>query len=220
MHMVGSMQCPYFVKEAVEAIMGPAAAHVRVEAAEGIGGAFGGKEDFPNVLAGAAALLAWRSGRPVKFVLERGDDLLMTTKRHPSRVTIESWTDCETGRLMKLDIDYRLDAGACQTLSPVVLARGVLHAGGCYACPDVRVRGRLYRSDTPPNGAFRGFGAPQAEFAIEAHMEDITAALGVGPASFRRVNLLRMGDRFPPPNRWTSRISRNASTTCCYLRIQ
>ena len=195
--ITGSMQCPYFVKEAVEAILGDEAAEVSVITAEGIGGAFGGKEDFPNVLAGAAALLAWRTGKPVKLVLERATDLLMTTKRHPSRITIESWTDPGTGKLKRLDIDYRLDAGACQTLSPVVLARGVLHATSGYACPAVRVRGRLFRSDTPPNGAFRGFGAPQALFAIESHMDDIAAALGKSPAWLRHVNVMHPGDRFP-----------------------
>ncbi|MCD4829000.1 MAG: xanthine dehydrogenase family protein molybdopterin-binding subunit [Candidatus Cloacimonetes bacterium] len=197
MRVTGSMQCPFFVKEAVEVILGDEVAEVSVCQAEGVGGAFGGKEDFPNVMAGTVALLAWRSGQPVKLVLERDDDLLITPKRHPSRITIESWTDRTSGRLRRLDIDYRLDAGACQTLSPVVLARGVLHVAGGYSCPAVRVRGRLFHSDTPPNGAFRGFGAPQGLFALEAHIDDIAAELSLDPATFRQRNVMHAADSFP-----------------------
>jgi CO/xanthine dehydrogenase Mo-binding subunit len=197
MHVLGTMQCPYYVKEAVESIMGDAVAEVVVEVSEGIGGGFGGKEDFPNVIAGIASLLSYKTGKPVKIVLDRSDDVQITTKRHPSRVEIESFTDRKTGRLKKLTVDYRLDAGAYQTLSPVVLSRGVLHAAGGYGCPDVYVRGRLHQSNTPPNGAFRGFGAPQAFFAIESHLDDIAGKLGRDPYELRRDNLLRSGDEFP-----------------------
>ncbi len=197
MNILGSMQCPYFVKEAVEQIMGDAVSKVIVEVAEGVGGAFGGKEDFPNNIAGFAALLSYKSNCPVKIILDRNQDMIITTKRHPARVEIESYVDPDTKKIKKMSIDYRLDAGCFQTLSPVVLSRGVLHATGVYACDDVYIMGRLFRSNTPPNGAFRGFGAPQAIFAIESHIEDLAALLNAAPDEFRELNLLTNNDKLP-----------------------
>jgi CO/xanthine dehydrogenase Mo-binding subunit len=80
------------------------------------------------------------------------------------------------------------------TLSPVVLSRGVIHATGPYRCDNVRIHGRVVRTNTPPNGAFRGFGAPQTQFAAEVHMERIAEALGMDPVRLREVNALRPGD--------------------------
>ncbi|MBN2460313.1 MAG: xanthine dehydrogenase family protein [Candidatus Cloacimonetes bacterium] len=197
MFIRGTMQCPYFVKAAVEAIMGKTVAETVVETSEGIGGAFGGKEDFPNIIAGIAALLSYKSKKPVKIVLDRSDDIIITTKRHPSRVEIETFTNPAQKTIEKMTIDYRLDAGAYQTLSPVVLARGVLHSFGAYQVKDVFVRGRLLRSNTPPNGAFRGFGAPQAVFAIESHIDKIAAQLDLDPYDFKKINLLHSGSQMP-----------------------
>lgn len=190
-------QCPFFVKHGVEAIMGDSVKEVIIESPEGIGGAFGGKEDFPSLFAGICSLLSYQSGKPVKMVLERVDDIQITTKRHPARVELETWTDPETKKIKKCIIDYRLDAGAYQTLSPVVLARGVLHSIGGYSVPDVFIRGRLLKSNTPSNGAFRGFGAPQAFAAMEAHVDRIAADLKTDPYNFRKINLFKIGDEFP-----------------------
>ncbi len=197
MFVRGTMQCPYFVKSGVEEILGDAVDEVIIETSEGIGGAFGGKEDFPNIIGGITALLALKSGKPVKTVMDREDDIVITTKRHPSRIAITSWTDPKTQKLMKLDIDYRIDCGGYQTLSPVVLSRGVLHASGSYAIPDVLIRGRLLRSNTPSNGAFRGFGAPQAFFAIESHIDNIASEMNLDPLAFRRNNIIHVGDELP-----------------------
>ena len=201
MHVLGTMQCPYYVKDAVESIMGEAITEAVVEVPEGIGGGFGGKEDFPNVVAGIASLLAFKARRPVKIVLDRIDDVLITTKRHPARVEIESYSNRKTGRIEKLSVDYRLDAGAYQTLSPVVLSRGVLHAAGGYDWKDAVITGHLHRSNTPPNGAFRGFGAPQVFFAVESHLDEIAHSLGQDPYELRRRNVLRSGSRFPTTQR-------------------
>lgn len=195
--VMASLQCPFYVKEAVQSILGAEAREVIVRTPEGVGGGFGGKEDFPNLLAGIAALLSYRSGKRVRIVLERGQDVAITTKRHPARVRIDAAVDPGTGRIHELCVDYRLDAGAYQTLSPVVLSRGALHAAGAYAWPAVTISGTLHRTNTPPNGAFRGFGAPQALFAVEAHADCIAAATGLDPLTFRRANALRPGDRFP-----------------------
>jgi len=197
MFVRANCQCPFFVKEGVEAIMGDTIKEAVIETSEGIGGAFGGKEDFPSLLAGITSLLSYKSGKSVKIVLEREDDIQITTKRHPSRIEINSWSDLETKKIMKVDIDYRLDAGAYQTLSPVVLARGVLHAISGYSIPNAFIRGRLFRSNTPSNGAFRGFGAPQAFAAMEAHIDNIAADLKMNPYKFRKINLFKIGDEFP-----------------------
>ena len=90
-----------------------------------------------------------------------------------------------------------LDAGAYSTLSPVVLSRAAVHAGGPYACPNVRIRARAMATNTPPNGAFRGFGAPQVHFATETHLNRIAEALGISPLEVRRRNAYRPGDETP-----------------------
>jgi len=216
MFVKGTMQCPFFVKDAVVQILGNSVREVIVETSEGIGGAFGGKEDFPNIIAGITALLSYKSGKPVKTILDRSDDIQITTKRHPSRVEIETLTDPKTQKIRSLKIDYRLDAGAFQTLSPVVLARGVLHASGSYAIEDSYIQGRLFRSNTPTNGAFRGFGAPQAFFAIDSHIEKIAAELNLNPYDFRKKNIFRIGDELPS----SQKIPENHLLDCFEKTIQ
>ncbi|HLN57667.1 MAG TPA: xanthine dehydrogenase family protein, partial [Thermoanaerobaculia bacterium] len=175
----GSLQCPYYVHKALRVLLGLPPEKVRVVQTE-TGGGFGGKEEYPSIIAGHASLLAVKSGRPVKMVYDRVEDMLATTKRHPGVIRHRTGVT-KDGRLTAMDIDVLLDGGAYVTLSPVVLSRGVLHATGPYRCPDVRIRGRVTMTNTPPNGAFRGFGAPQTQFAAEVHMERIAEALGLDP---------------------------------------
>ena len=181
--ITGSLQCPYYVHAAVKRALGLDDAQTVVIQAE-TGGGFGGKEEYPSMLAIHAALLARAAGRPVRMVYDRHEDLLATTKRHPSIVTHRTAVSAD-GRLLAQDIDLVLDAGAYTTISPVVLSRGAIHAGGPYACPNVRIRARAMATNTPPNGAFRGFGAPQVEFAVETHVNRIAERLGVSPATLR-----------------------------------
>ena len=157
------------------------------------GGAFGGKEDYPSTLASHAALLAMKSGHPVKMVYDRIEDLAATTKRHPSRVRHRTALD-KNGKLLAMDIELATDGGAYSTLSPTVLSRATLHSSGPYSCPNVRVLSRSWATNTVPYGAFRGFGAPQAIFAIERHMDEIAAAIGIDPVELRRRNFLHDGD--------------------------
>jgi CO/xanthine dehydrogenase Mo-binding subunit len=188
----GSLQCPYYVHNALRVLLGLAPEKVRVVQTE-TGGGFGGKEEYPSMIAGHACLLALKAGRPVKMIYDRVEDMLATTKRHPGVIRHRTGVK-KDGRLTAMDIDVLLDGGAYVTLSPVVLSRGVLHATGPYRCPDVRVRGRVTMTNTPPNGAFRGFGAPQTQFASEVHMERIAEALGMDPVRLREVNAFRPGD--------------------------
>ena len=187
----GSIQCPFYALKAVRSLLGPDRP-VRVLQTE-TGGGFGGKEEYPSIPAGHAALLALKSGRPVKLIYDRVEDMIATTKRHPSIVRHRTGV-MRDGRLVAMEIDVLLDGGAYITLSPVVLSRGCIHAAGPYRCEHVRIDGRAVFTNTPPNGAFRGFGAPQTEFAVEVHMDRIAEALEMDPVALRRVNALRPGD--------------------------
>jgi CO/xanthine dehydrogenase Mo-binding subunit len=188
----GSMQCPYYVHRALAVALGLPGDRVRVVQTE-TGGGFGGKEEYPSHVACHAALLALKSKRPVKLIYDRVEDMVATTKRHPSIVRHRTGVTRD-GRIVAMEIDVLLDGGAYCTLSPVVLSRGVLHATGPYRCPHVRIRGRAMRTNTPPNGAFRGFGAPQTQFAIEVHMDRIARALDIDPVTLRAINAFRPGD--------------------------
>jgi CO/xanthine dehydrogenase Mo-binding subunit len=188
----GSLQCPYYVHKALVELMDLPPERVRVVQTE-TGGGFGGKEEYPSMLACHAAILARKSGKPVKMIYDRVEDLLATTKRHPSIVRHRTGLK-KDGRLSAMDVDVILDGGAYATLSAVVLSRGVIHAAGPYRCDHVRIRGRAMMTHTPPNGAFRGFGAPQTQFAIEAHMDRIAEQLKIDPVKLREINALRPGD--------------------------
>jgi CO/xanthine dehydrogenase Mo-binding subunit len=193
--VLGSMQCPYYIHKALMPLFGLPADKVRVQQAT-TGGGFGGKEEYPNMLAGHAALLAHKSGRPVKMIYDRHEDMLSTTKRHPARVRHRTGVTRD-GRLVAQDIDIVMDGGAYVTLSPVVLSRGILHASGPYSCPDVRIHARSVATNTPPSGAFRGFGAPQTLFAAELHWDRIAAVTGIDALTLRRRNLVHEGSELP-----------------------
>ncbi|MFZ5475830.1 MAG: xanthine dehydrogenase family protein molybdopterin-binding subunit [Myxococcota bacterium] len=188
--VVGSMQCPYYVHKALKRLLG----HDRVNAAQATtGGGFGGKEEYPSMVACHATLLALKTGRPVKLVYRRDEDLRATTKRHPATFWIRSVV-APDGTLLEWDARSVFDGGAYNTLSPVVLSRAMLHATGPYRCDNVHLSGVVVATHTPPNGAFRGFGAPQAQFAAERHVDRIARELRIDPLVLRRKNLLRDGD--------------------------
>jgi CO/xanthine dehydrogenase Mo-binding subunit len=188
----GSMQCPYYVHKSLVHAFGLPPERVRVRAAE-IGGGFGGKEDYPSMIALHAALLARATGRPARIAYERHEDIVGTTKRHPAVVRHRSGVDAE-GRLRAMEIDIVMDGGAYATLSSVVLSRAMLHATGPYRCPNVRVRGRVLPTNTATNGAFRGFGAPQSQFAAERQIDRIARAVGIDPLEMRLRNVVEEGD--------------------------
>ena len=187
----GSIQCPFYVDRALQGVVGDRA-RVRVVQTE-TGGGFGGKEEYPSILAAHASLLALKSGRPVKIVYDRAEDMLATTKRHPSVIRHRTGVKRD-GTLTAMDVEVVIDGGAYVTLSPVVLSRGGIHAAGPYRCPNTRIDGRAMFTNTPPNGAFRGFGAPQTQFAVEVHMERVAEALAMDPVKLRERNALRPGD--------------------------
>jgi len=187
----GSMQCPYYIHKALVPLFGLPKEKVRVVQAE-TGGGFGGKEEYPSMIAAHAALLAWKSGKPVKIIYDRAEDMAATTKRHPSRTRLRTGVRRD-GTLVAQDIDFVIDGGAYATLSAVVLSRGTIHAAGPYFCPNVRIRSRAVATNAPPHGAFRGFGAPQSIFALERHLNEVARAVGLAPEEVRRRNFIREG---------------------------
>ncbi len=189
--VLGSLQCPYYIHKALMKIFHLPEEKIRVIQST-TGGGFGGKEEYPSMIAGHAALLAWKAKKPVKIIYDRAEDMPATTKRHPAIVRHKTGLD-KNGKLVAQDVDVIMDGGAYATLSSVVLSRGTLHAAGPYECPNVRVRSKVVATNTPPNGAFRGFGAPQTLFAVELHWEKIARATKIDSLTLRRRNLLKLG---------------------------
>ncbi|MEA2174347.1 MAG: hypothetical protein QOD00_1939 [Blastocatellia bacterium] len=188
----GSMQCPYYVHKALLKLFNLPEEKIRVIQTE-TGGGFGGKEEYPSMIGGHAALLAWKSGQPVKIIYDRAEDMAATTKRHPS-LTKHRTAVTREGKLLGMEIDFVVDGGAYATLSAVVLSRGTIHAAGPYACPNVRIKARAVATNVPPHGAFRGFGAPQSIFALERQMNKVAWELGLTPEEFRRRNFITEGE--------------------------
>ena len=191
----GSLQCPYYVHRALRRGLALDAEQARVVQTE-TGGGFGGKEEYPSMVGLHAALLALRTGKPVRMIYDRHEDLAATTKRHPAVVTHRTGV-MHDGRIVAQHIELLMDGGAYTTLTPVVLSRATIHAGGPYDVPNVRIRSRAVATNTPPNGAFRGFGAPQSEFAAETQLNRVAEAIGLSPLELRRRNVYRAGGITP-----------------------
>ena len=172
------MQCPYYVHKALAALFDLPAERIRVVQTE-TGGGFGGKEEYPSMIAGHAALLAWKSGRPVKMIYDRAEDMVATTKRHPSR-TRHRTAVTRDGQLRRDGHRLRRSTAARTARCRRSCCRAARSTRpGRTACPNVRVRGRAVATNAPPHGAFRGFGAPQSIFALERHMDQVAAAVGL-----------------------------------------
>ncbi len=191
--LVGSIQCPYYVKNAVMETLAAGENEVRVIQAP-VGGAFGGKEEFPSLTACQLAVALQKTDRPIKLVYDREEDMEVTTKRHPAKVKMEAAID-KTGRITGMRSHVALDGGAYIGLSGVVLSRGMLAVTNAYTIENVAVKGDVFRTNTVPNGAFRGFGAPQMIFSIEMFIHHIAQDLGLDTYDFRRRHLVKQGDR-------------------------
>lgn len=201
----GSMQCPFYIHRALQRLL--ALPEEKLAVIQVVtGGGFGGKEDYPSIISGHAALLARKSGRPVKMIYKRDEDVAATTKRHPAIMRYRTGV-AKDGQLLAAEIDIVMDGGAYVTLSPVVASRGVLHAAGAYRWNAAKIDCKVVQTNTPPNGAFRGFGVPQTMFAVEAHLEKIAHELGLDPLAVRRRNAYALGDVTPTGQKLTSSVS-------------
>lgn len=188
----GSMQCPFFVREAVAFALALPEEHVRV-AQDAVGGGFGGKEDFPSLLGPQVAAAAYAMHASVRVVFDRSEDLQFAGKRHPTYSKIRFGV--KGGKIIAVDADCIMDAGAYSTSSPDVAQKYLLSFPGAYDIPNIRVKVRLVKTNTPPCGAFRGFGNPQCNFSMDMAMNHLAADLGIDGLEFRRSYLLRQGDR-------------------------
>lgn len=190
--LIGSIQCPYYVKNAVIQALGTEDNLVRVIQST-VGGAFGGKEEYPSLIGCQLACAVKKIGQPIQLVFEREEDMIVTTKRHPSKTIFEAAVKGE--KIIGLRAYVSIDAGASIGLSGVVLSRALLAVSGVYTMDHLAVSGDVYKTNTVPNGAFRGFGAPQMFFAIEMFIDHIAHELGLNHLDFRSKYLAKQNDR-------------------------
>jgi xanthine dehydrogenase D subunit len=160
----------------------------------GVGGAFGAREDVNLHI--HLCMLALRTGRPVKMVYGRSESFAGHVHRHPARMWYRHVADDE-GRLIRVEARMLLDGGAYASTSTAVLANASYFAVGPYRCDSVRIEGSVTRTNNPPCGAMRGFGAVQSCFAYEAQMDRLAAKLDIDPLELRRRNALATGDPMP-----------------------
>lgn len=187
----GSMQCPFYIHDAIVHILNVPQNKVRIVQTT-TGGGFGGKEDVPSIVAGHAALAAYLSKKPVKIIYSREEDFQSMSKRHPGYIEIKYAAD-KKGKITAVKVKYILDGGAFSTLSPVVLWRGAVHAAGPYNIPNVKIEAICAATNKVPCGAFRGFGQPQATFANESLIDELAVKLNISPLKLRQLNMMRIG---------------------------
>jgi xanthine dehydrogenase large subunit len=194
-HLRSSTQSPSGVQRIVARVLGVPMHDVEVEVLR-LGGGFGGKEDQATAFAAMAALAASRLGRPVKIVLRRGEDMRLTGKRHPYSADFRLGLDAD-GAMTAYDVMFYQSSGAAADLSTAILERTLLHATGSYFVPNVRATAAPCRTNVAPNTAFRGFGAPQAMFVLEAAIAAAARRMGVPARAIQERNLIEDGRRFP-----------------------
>ncbi|MCK5388754.1 MAG: xanthine dehydrogenase family protein, partial [Candidatus Izimaplasma sp.] len=190
--LTGSIQCPYYVKNAVKVVLEASDDEVRVKQAV-VGGAFGGKEEFPSLMACQLAVALRKIKKPIKLIYEREEDMQVTTKRHPAWIHMEAAIN-DIGDIEGLTANVAIDAGASIGLSGVVLSRALIASTGAYTIDNIEVDGDVFLTNTVPNGAFRGFGAPQMLFAVEMFIHHIAKELNLDPLELRLKYLAKQGD--------------------------
>ncbi len=187
----GSLQCPYYIQKAVAGVLGIDIDKVVVIQSP-TGGGFGGKEDIPSELAARAAIAAMALKRPVKMIYNRHDDIQLSSKRHPFQMHYKVGVS-DDGKLLAAEINLEESAGGYATLSSVVSYRSTMQAMGPYVIPNINVKSTSYYTNLPPNGAFRGFGSPQATFGHERMMDIVASKIGMDSVEFRLKNVLHSG---------------------------
>lgn len=190
--ILASAQCPFYIRKSIAPVLGIAPEKIIVKQTT-TGGAFGGKEHFPDVLCGPLLLAAHVTGKGVKMIFDREEDIEFSVKRHPSKVVFKTGLD-KDGNILAMDSKVYYNVGAYLSSSFVVLQRGCFHVTGCYKFPNMRSEGFGVATNTFPSCAFRGFGAPQTLFAVETHMSHIAEMLGVDPLEYKRKYFIQQGD--------------------------
>ena len=192
MVVYGSMQNPYYIKNSIMHVLCLESSQVEVKHCV-TGGGFGGKEDYPSLLAVQAAAASMKLNKPVKVILKRKEDVADTPKRHPTNLHYDVALD-KTNRITGMKIEIVYDGGAYQTVSATVMQRSMITCIGVYNIPSLQVDGRVMMTNKVPTGAYRGFGAPQTHFAVETLMDHIAAYVGEDPLEFKMKHLAKQGD--------------------------
>ena len=186
-----SAQCPFYIRKSIAGILNIPPEDIIIRQCT-TGGAFGGKEHFPDVLCGALLVAENIIRKPIKMVFDREEDTQFSVKRHPSKCIYK--TALKDGKITGVQGHIYYNCGAYLSSSFVVLQRGVFHANGVYTFPNTYLKGEGIGTNTFPTCAFRGFGAPQTLFAIETHLNHIARHLGVDPLALKEQYLCRKGD--------------------------
>ncbi|MEH7076756.1 xanthine dehydrogenase family protein molybdopterin-binding subunit [Neobacillus drentensis] len=188
----GSMQCLYYIKNALISALACGNDEVRVVQSP-TGGGFGGKEEFPSMMACHVAVAARAVKKSVLLVFDRSEDMVVTTKRHPAKLKYRTALDMK-GNILSLCVDIYLDGGANLGLSSVVLQRALINSAGVYKIPHFHAKGFCLKTNTVPNGAFRGFGAPQSFAGIESHIGHLSKLANIDPLEYKQRYLVQQGD--------------------------
>ncbi|KAF2172542.1 hypothetical protein M409DRAFT_17772 [Zasmidium cellare ATCC 36951] len=192
MEIFSSTQNPTETQAYVAQVTGVAANKI-VSKVKRLGGGFGGKETRSVQLAGICAVAAKKTKRPVRCMLNRDEDIATSGQRHPF---LGRWKVAvnKDGKIQALDADVFNNGGWSQDLSAAVVDRALSHVDGTYKIPNVFVRGRICKTNTVSNTAFRGFGGPQGMFIAESYMEEVADHLGMPVEEFREINMYKPGD--------------------------
>jgi xanthine dehydrogenase large subunit len=199
MLVLSSTQHPSEVQHLVAKVLGLPDSAVVAEVRR-MGGAFGGKETQAALIACVAALLAWRTGRPVKFRLDRDDDMMLTGKRHDFIADYNVGFAAD-GRIRGIEFMLASRCGISPDLSGAVNDRAMMHADNCYYLGNVTITSHRCKTHTVSNTAFRGFGGPQGMMAIEYVIDEIARHLGKDPLAIRKVNFYGKRERNITPYR-------------------
>ncbi|MCY3413683.1 MAG: molybdopterin-dependent oxidoreductase [Candidatus Heimdallarchaeota archaeon] len=194
MKIISSTQGPTQVQKAASRVLSLPMHTIEVDVRR-LGGAFGGKEDQATPVACIAALAAHIMKHPVKYILDRHDDLKSTGKRHPYSADYK--IGMKNNKIHAYEVTFYQNAGAAADLSPAVLGRTLFHATNSYFIPNVKITGISAKTNLPPNTAFRGFGGPQGMFVIEAALHKVADVMGISREELQFHNLLVDGDEFP-----------------------
>lgn len=189
-----STQGPTAVQKTVARVLGLPMNLIEVDVVR-LGGGFGGKEDQASGFAAMAALAAHITGKPVKLVLPRHDDIRMTGKRHPYSGDFRIGLTADL-KILAFETTLYQNGGAAADLSPAIMERTLFHSTGSYYIPNTRVTVYSCKTNLPPNTAFRGFGGPQGMFVIESAIAKAAETIGVSAIEIQQANLLKENDEF------------------------
>ncbi len=191
MEVLGSMQHPFSTRRFVASTLGIKLSDVEVKTVP-MGGGFGGKDDTAALVCARAALCAYLSGKPVKLTYSREMSIRESYKRHPYKMQYRMGLQND-GHIVSVKVRMVADSGAYCSVTPWVTWRSTVQCCGCYEVPNVHCDVYGVYTNNVFTGAFRGFGSPQVNFAIEQLIEMAAQKLGMDESDFRRINMVKQG---------------------------